>query len=418
MKRMFLCTLFYLLSITKIDAAQQVAKDVVVPVERIVFQQQELDQQGYPTPAALVSLMNRIHFSPASQVQVVQRDRGGTYTDRIYTVSALKGEGLNRRRENVFFLKFSAPRARAKDTAAQRLQRLQRGYIARTLVESRYGRTRIAQKDLPVMTWLERIFTYNIPDQVLQNLPVEQRQPVRTIEMSHAAHGQSLHSFLQRATNEQAEQCGYRVGLTLGSFQQLFINYHDSDNPKNWTTVSHGDLHAGNVFYDSATQRVYYIDNETMRDGYTIYIDLVMNVVYGASNQGDRYQRYKKAFFKGYLEAYRDIVRKVQLAQYLLRPNNEIFETDWLRYYQEILQRVVIAGGITAEMLTNNYSNLLVSNDDIRNDLRAIIANPQAQAVTRLQHAFRGNIGQMRLRRQSRNEKLINALELVSLLRR
>lgn len=322
-------------------------KGATVVSEQIDFTDKQIDEEGYPTAKALGLLIRDRFFSKKSDMKI-KLVRGGSYTDRIYVISAIKGDI----RQNIFFVKFSK-----KTESSLRLATIQQGYIGRKFVESYYAKEKlVAKEQLPIMTWIEHLFVY-------KNKISNQEQ---TIEISHAAHGQSIKSFLTNEENKaKFSACAYQFGLALGTFQQLFMNYNSSDNPINWDTVAHGDLHINNVFYDSLNQRIYFIDNETMQGSQPLYQDFLMALIWSKKMLSkDVYQEYLLYFFKGYVDSYKNkIHRQKQIVEYFLRPNFKILQPSGLEFCQYVINQIKDKDNyFKDDMLKSLYKNIFINN--------------------------------------------------------
>jgi hypothetical protein len=61
--------------------------------------------------------------------------------------------------------------------------------------------------------------------------------------------------------NKQRLQKGYKtLGKTLANFHKKFMDKDSIDG----NTITHGDFHVRNFFYDETTNMIYWIDNERM----------------------------------------------------------------------------------------------------------------------------------------------------------
>lgn len=396
---------------TPFQKAWQRQSRITIPVEKVVFDAKNLATDyiqisrynskkiEVPKPEAIAQLLkNTFPFLQGTnkQVEVKALFVQAANTLRLYVVSAFN-ETTNQR-QNVFFVKLST-----KAGSAERLQKIQKKYIGKKLIQGRYAVTNISKKDLPIMTWVEHIFTYNELESGEQ----------RVLEVTHAAHGQDIESILESDAVSKTDlmACGYRVGLTLGSFQQLFMNYKNSNDPKDWTTVCHGDLHYNNVFFDKKTSKVYYIDNETMQDGCSIYRDLFAIVgltkkyminPYGSDvteKQMGKYKTYSESFFKGYIASYKNFQRQVQIAQYLLRSDDQMFnDASLLSRYKQLMSTTTVSP----------YNLLIHDNNEIKQYLQNVIERSIAQqkaevqskqdiAATQIQTAWRSKFARNRL---------------------
>src|SRR5690606_33931111 len=87
---------------------------------------------------------------------------------------------------------------------------------------------------------------------------------IHTIEVTPSASGELVRNILNSHNLPKIKRCAYALGKSLATFHQLFIHTHDSQDPANWTTICHRDFSIKNVLFDQKTNKVYFIDNETM----------------------------------------------------------------------------------------------------------------------------------------------------------
>ncbi len=307
----------------------------VVLVEEAVFTEKELDGD-YPTPEAIKRIMLTQYFREDQNIEV-KKVPTGAQSVVIYAVSALvgvaKGNSLSeKKRKNIFFIKIS----KSKD-AWLSLKKLQEEDIAKKLVKNRYDKEKKHIKNLPTITWLEKIFIYKISSSVY------------ALEMTHAAQGESIFSIVfQNGIHDEIVNCGYRVGLTLAYFQQLFINYNNQPtNPRNWKVLCHGDFHVENVFFNKKNSRVSYIDNGTMRTNCSVLVDLTLlaDIIEKINDSElDKQEDYRERsnvflenFAIGYLDGYKNINIKSAIAKFL-KEQYRMMEFP-VRFFDDYLQK-------------------------------------------------------------------------------
>lgn len=262
-----------------------------VPVQGITI---ALDSKGYPTLDGVRNLMiNEFFPSKKASVQEVNvvLARGGNYHDRLYSVQVKQGNEFR----SVFFLKISS---QARAGSSERLIKIQSGKIGRIGLTKYYNDSNpLFRRYLPIIVWLEKIYFYKDAQGV-----------ERFMELSHAAQGEQVATIINTGSLEKVLACGYYVGRALSSFQQVFIQYVNKNNPETWLTVAHGDFHGGNIFFDEKTEKVYFIDNETMEENRGVFVDPIN--LFGSFKLDAFYEedltglRFRFSFLKGYLETY------------------------------------------------------------------------------------------------------------------
>lgn len=261
-----------------------------VPIESIVIQ---TDAQGFPTLNAIKQLMEKDFFSAKKQgAVVVAQAARGSYSDAIYSIGLMK-DGKSR---TVFFLKISKS---IRGRTADRLSQIQIGKIGRLGLEKHYNASNpLVRKYLPIIVWLEKIYKYKGAN-----------GSEYFMELSHAARGEQVSNIINAKSSEQISNCGYCVGRSLGLFQQVFIKYVDKKNPTTWLTVAHKDFHSGNIFFDEKTEKVYFIDNETMKENCSIFDDTIYLIEKLMNNlrfddDAVRILNFIFSFLNGYLGVY------------------------------------------------------------------------------------------------------------------
>ena len=207
-----------------------------------------------PTAEALTDLLNtheqdKDYIPGLPKVIVKKINFGGAFHRAqfaAYQDAEIPGE------KPLLFLKISND-----PSMPEKLDALQKGPVGR------FGFMARSNKELPIIVLQEVFFIYK-----------DQMGNKHTIEVMHPAHGETLSELMEDPQEDQSY--AEKVGKALGLFHAYFMNYHNSGDPKDWTTMIHGDFNAGNVFFDKTTSRVYFIDNGGMREGRRPLKDLIM----------------------------------------------------------------------------------------------------------------------------------------------
>ena len=266
----------------------------------------ELDLERYPntnpTEQALTKLLNTHEqdkdYIPGLPSVTVNSIRLGGWLHRGH-FAAYKGAGRLGEKP-LLFLKISND-----SSIPEKLEALQKGPIGR------FNSKAMSNKELPIIVLQEVFFIYK-----------DQKGNKCTIEVMHPAPGEVFSKLT--AHQDYAE----KVGKALGLFHVYFMNYHNSRDPKDWTTMIHGDFHGDNIFYNAQRSRVYFIDNASMCEGENPLKD-----VRGLLSNGSRLTMYdvllgcrdcnwKKFFIKGYLSAY-PVNKRILMLNYLLPDRND-----------------------------------------------------------------------------------------------
>ena len=145
-------------------------------------------------------------------------------------------------------------------------------------------------------------------------------QESRIIEVTYAARGRAICTILssEKDVDKAIRERGLiATGRSLGLFQQIFMNYHNSHNPQEWTTTKHGDFNSRNIFYDDVESQIYFIDNETMQDISSISIDFIrfLKSLFHVIKTDDLY-KFSILYIKGYIESF-PIKRRIPIIKYL-----------------------------------------------------------------------------------------------------
>ncbi|MCX5923141.1 MAG: ankyrin repeat domain-containing protein [Candidatus Dependentiae bacterium] len=289
-----------------------------------------LDKDGYPNEQALKNIVLYEFFLTEPKVFKTAENKakykakekffnenlhiksvdGGSYTDRIYAVS-LKNSPPSNSNKNIIFLKIST-----QEGSSQRLIEMQQTFL-RKLKNAKYPDTgkKIPQKDLPTICWIEKIFKYKAAD-----------GQTNLIEITHAAQGKPVDEIYSYGSLEEVMQCAQAMGKAVGSFQQTFMNYVNPKDPWTWTTVAHNDLHGNNVFFNEKTSRVYYIDNEMMKDEYPIERDVSVNISSGWYGWKDNIIQFD--FIKAYIDSFPTIEKRQALAKDIIYYGNLAPQTE------------------------------------------------------------------------------------------
>lgn len=268
----------------------------------------EHSPKGMPSANALKNLIRNDFFPLKSIDDIWIEDIISTRLG--YMVSSI-GLRDGKKKYPVFFLKVNSNRE-----SSSLLSKIRESHIGRLGLQKHYNdKNPIPRRYLPQIAWLEKIYIY-------QN---EQGRDC-FVELSHAAVGKTVKEIMKTESLERIKRCSYCVGRSLALFQQVFIKYVDKDNPKTWLTVKHGDFHDGNVVFDMNKERVFFIDNETMSDGYSIFKDVIYfsEMIGGIRFLNDSCFRTINSiysFFDGYVSGYPKNQQSViasSLAKYLL----------------------------------------------------------------------------------------------------
>lgn len=254
---------------------RRLTKGLAISVPKIENRQvtiSEFGADGFPTNQAIKKLIMEQYFPKNIETKIsVSAVNTGSFSDKIYKVSkdieTPLAHGRNLIDEQpVFFLKISN-----LEGSAQKLVQVQQSQVGRlgTQKFTDLQGNKIPAQELPVMSWVENLFTY-------QETPWFGPAKKTTIEVSHAAQGKSAHEILFGSENQnESRQCLSKIGRSLGFFQQSFMkNQELSSNPALWTTATHNDLNLANVFFDTKTSKTYFIDNEAMQPNGTITTDV------------------------------------------------------------------------------------------------------------------------------------------------
>jgi len=247
----------------------------------------------------------------------------GTNSQKIYSVR-INNEPKNDPNKNIVFLKIST-----RGGSAQRLIDAQQGFM-RKLNNAKYADTKrkIPQKDLPIITWVEQVYTYKNSSTDQDNF----------IEVTHAAQGKSI-SEISRTDIGSLPEAAQALGRALGSFQQAFMVYEDPNSPETWTTAGHMDLNGENAFFDKKTSRIYFIDNESMEADTSIFFDVLSCATRPPSVHGydglteveivKLMRVFQYSLIKGYVDSFPRAQHKQALANVLLKATGPTGESLW-----------------------------------------------------------------------------------------
>lgn len=297
-------------------------REIKVEQEELFLNHEDVDAIGIPTKDFLKELMEREFFGSASQ-QILGQDvlkkgsveiedeSGGFFTDKMYAVKIVpdNGNSVFHKSKYVAFLKVSG-----KLKSADNLVKLQESIVGRYQYAA--ARLKIAKKDLPQMSWLEKIF-------VIHSSKGERKKTV-IIEMTHGAQGkrgdkivQDLNSaqlkkerdgnsitVKQELSDAQALNDHYaaQLGKSLATLQLCFLKRRKSVNPADWVTLNHMDLHGENVFFDLDKNLITFIDNETMELDKNVLIDIYRYL--SKPNAPSYSQSFLENFIESYLQTY------------------------------------------------------------------------------------------------------------------
>lgn len=262
----------------------------------------DFDKKGYPTTTTIKSLIAAQYLQKYNEDKIsVKQINGGSYSERLYVATAQQGKT----KIPLLFFKISK-----KSDSTSKLIKIQEGPIGekfRNLDTSKKTIPIVSKKNIPHIVWLENTYSYNDPS-----------GSKRTIEVTPAAQGQLILDILDSEDKDTINKVGHVLGKNLATFHQLFMNYNDSDNPSTWKTICHGDFSVKNSLFDPNSNKIYFIDNEGMREGpitQDIRIILMSFLMFKYlskrfSTRWPLFLEYCKSFLKGYIETYPPEQRK------------------------------------------------------------------------------------------------------------
>jgi len=269
-----------------------------------VTRQQATVSTYYPKESTIKNIMEK-HWSDLAPFDVKKIEEGGTFTGTLFAVARSKNPT-----RNVFFVKVSNV---GSLRAAENLKEVQESVVGR--LKSLALKTGKKYSDLPTIVNVERLFKYRVRDKEMIDKSGKISILDYTIEVTHAALGDSVHDILMERvlTNFSPERIGHEVGKALGTFHFVTKKEMKGDNPEKWKTITHHDLHPQNVFIRTQDfVRVYFIDNETMAQsirsgGDSIEYDLERVIfhptLYWQETVQSRWKNYRQ-FFNGFLHGY------------------------------------------------------------------------------------------------------------------
>ncbi|MBY0281206.1 MAG: hypothetical protein K2W94_03510 [Alphaproteobacteria bacterium] len=172
--------------------------------------------------------------------------------------------------------------------------------------------------NLPRMTFDEASYYY-----------VDNTGTKRYFSILHSARGMPFSEIWKNyedknITVDQLQESAYAIGRALGAFHTYTKapeNIHSSDDFRSYKPIAHGDFYWQNVFYDFKTQRVYFIDNESMAKSFeappsveTDFLRFYAHQLFGSYPDRKKCNINRcaqedvkivyRAFFKGYIHAY------------------------------------------------------------------------------------------------------------------
>jgi len=253
------------------------------------------DSQGYPTRNALKALVAAQYLHKLNSDNITVKEiTGGLYSEKLYVVISKH----NGQKNPLLFFKISK-----KSQSTKNLIEIQDGPIGQKFrdLNDINNFSALSKQNLPVIIWLENVLLY-------QN----EGGSKKTIEVTPAAQGQLAQDILDSHDLHTIKKAAFAIGKSLASFHQLFMDYNDSANPSDWTTVCHGDFGIKNVLFNPVTHKVYFIDNEGMnvnsihQDINAILTSFCM-LLYLKKHYATRWPLYIQhclSFLKGYIESY------------------------------------------------------------------------------------------------------------------
>ena len=261
-----------------------------IQIENINLQPHELNRNGHPTPQALEKLLIQEYFPKFHKNLRVEAFKGGNINEALYRVF-----DKNNKNKAIFFLKISPSNDIISE--AEKLDYLQQSAVGRLGLDTFYypnSKKIIPKKYLPKLVWVDRFWIY-------QN----QYNQEKIIEVTHAAHGSTVFNTLQSNDQDLKNKCVQALAKALASFQQAFMICPDLNNPASWFTISHQDLHPGNILFDPKTLRIYFIDNANMQPKKSWLHDLSV-LWYCISDKQLRF-----LFLSSYIDAYPENKQKM-----------------------------------------------------------------------------------------------------------
>ena len=135
--------------------------------------------------------------------------------------------------------------------------------------ESPLSKLPMQDRSFPVMSLYEKIFFYKT------------KEKLHSLILLHSARGKMVETFFKEVLSNQkdiaqqeqnalehlrlARRAFYRTGQAAAKLHLRFRADSNKESQKLLTQV-HGDYHSGNIFFDSKSDRIYFIDNETMAE--------------------------------------------------------------------------------------------------------------------------------------------------------
>lgn len=216
---------------------------------------------------------------------------------------------------------------------------------------------------------LDNLLLCDIPELPCLSLPIgyisyeDQREKTHYLAIIPHALGKSLndykHAYLQSPSleNQQLLATAFnKVGFTLGNFQKINNQGKTSHDNK---TLAHGDFHDKNIYFDPATLRVTYIDNETVLDSVRSPVNSfkdILQLFYWPTLPEQKLKELFNiaftAFIKGYISS-----DKQKMSPLLLKDIYRFFHSDplmkntWDEEYLQTAQPLILD---TLQTIENN----------------------------------------------------------------
>lgn len=139
-----------------------------------------------------------------------------------------------------------------------------------TLLQERIATTKLMLspfskkiQELPIITFSDANFVIPAGNKI-RHFSLLQMAQGKSLKHHLRELGRALRKKNRQEALKKATIMFYRIGFTSGKFHQKYAE--SSSNERNLLPVSvaHGDFQASNIFFDDASNNVYYIDNETM----------------------------------------------------------------------------------------------------------------------------------------------------------
>ncbi len=287
------------------------------PTEIIPLTNLSQTEEGVPTEREIKELIKK-HWPDLGKISIKPLTEGAS-SKAVCAITDTQGK-------SILVVKISEKKGTQKTHPWQNLKVIQESWIG----SFRPGLEK--NKEAPILTPLEGLFSY------IDNTTKKEC----IIEVAHVAQGNSIENLLSiksSKTPKELSELGTKVGKAIGILHASFM-LNASKSPEHWRTIIHGDLHAENIFikntynqeYKTWINRIYLIDNETMRLSYDhpqkidwdilaffFHPLLLWEHLHHTTIPDKIWERnlsFYRAFLDGYLQAYPK-ERQAELSQYI-----------------------------------------------------------------------------------------------------